>query len=159
MFICFKLKFSYVILLYIAFLYLAEKNKALPWKLETACVGFPFTSNFILVWSVSEYPFLFISLTNLIHVYECLGDSYWFFSLSSENASLTKTFQSIIFLPPPPTPRKKRQITLLCDKIDLGVALVENITSRFILHQVLKEPTHILHTSSSCIYLIFTSQP
>ena len=107
MFICFKLKFSYVILLYVAFLYLAEKNKALPWKLETACVAFPFTSNFILVWSVSEYPFLFISLTNLIHVYECLGDSYWFFSLSSENASLTKTFQSIIVFTPTSHPKEK----------------------------------------------------
>ena len=48
---------------------------------------------------------------------------------------------------------------LFCDKIDLRVALVENITSQFLLHQVLKEPTCILHTSSSYIYLIFTSQP
>ena len=84
-----------------------KKYKALPRKLETACVAFPFTSNFILVWSVSEYPFLFISLTNLIHVYECLGDSYWFFSLSSENASLTKTFQSIIVFTPTSHPKEK----------------------------------------------------
>ena len=39
-----------------------------------------------------------------------------------------------------------------------GKAL-ENITSEFGLHQVIKEPTHILHNSSSCIDLIFASQP
>ena len=39
-----------------------------------------------------------------------------------------------------------------------GKAL-ENVTSQFGLHQVIKEPTHILHNSSSCIYLIFASQP
>ena len=36
---------------------------------------------------------------------------------------------------------------------------VENITSQFILHQIINEPTHILENSSSCIELIFTSQP
>ena len=36
---------------------------------------------------------------------------------------------------------------------------VENITSRFGLYQIINEPTHILETSSSCIDLIFTSQP
>ena len=50
-------------------------------------------------------------------------------------------------------------MTLLRDKIDLRVVLVENITSRFVLHQVLKEPSHILHTSSLFTDLIFTSQP
>ena len=35
----------------------------------------------------------------------------------------------------------------------------ENVTSQFGLHQVIKEPTHILHNSSSCIDLIFASQP
>ena len=39
-----------------------------------------------------------------------------------------------------------------------GKAL-ENVTSQFGLHQVIKEPTHILHNSSSCIDLIFASQP
>ena len=38
-----------------------------------------------------------------------------------------------------------------------GKAL-ENVTSQFRLHQVVKEPTHILHNSSSCIDLIFASQ-
>ena len=37
-----------------------------------------------------------------------------------------------------------------------GKAL-ENVTSQFGLHQVIKEPTHILHNSSSCIDLIFAS--
>ena len=32
-----------------------------------------------------------------------------------------------------------------------------NLTSQFGLHQVIKEPSHILDTSSSCIDLIFTS--
>ena len=37
--------------------------------------------------------------------------------------------------------------------------VIENLTSQFGLHQVIKEPTHILDTSSSRIDLIFTSQP
>ena len=37
--------------------------------------------------------------------------------------------------------------------------VIENISSQFALHQVINEPTHILETSSSCIDLIFTSQP
>ena len=39
-----------------------------------------------------------------------------------------------------------------------GKAL-DNVTSKFKLHQVKKEPTHILHSSSLCIDLIFASQP
>ena len=35
----------------------------------------------------------------------------------------------------------------------------ENITSQFALHQIINEPTHILENSSSCIDLIFISQP
>ena len=35
---------------------------------------------------------------------------------------------------------------------------IENLTSQFGLHQVIQEPTHILD-ASSCIDLIFTSQP
>ena len=37
--------------------------------------------------------------------------------------------------------------------------VLENITSQFGLQQIIKEPTHILDNSSSCIGLIFTSQP
>ena len=37
--------------------------------------------------------------------------------------------------------------------------VIENRSSQFALHQVINEPTHILETSSSCIDLIFTSQP
>ena len=36
---------------------------------------------------------------------------------------------------------------------------IENISSQFGLHQMINEPTHILESSSSCIDLIFTSQP
>ena len=36
---------------------------------------------------------------------------------------------------------------------------IENITSQFGLHQIINEPIHILENSSSCIDLIFTSQP
>ena len=36
---------------------------------------------------------------------------------------------------------------------------IENITSQFDLHQMIDEPTHILESFSSCIDLIFTSQP
>ena len=36
---------------------------------------------------------------------------------------------------------------------------VESIMSQFGLHQIINEPTHILENSSSCIDLIFTSQP
>ena len=37
--------------------------------------------------------------------------------------------------------------------------VIDNITSQFGLYQVIKEPTHILSTFSSCIDLIFTSLP
>ena len=37
--------------------------------------------------------------------------------------------------------------------------VLENITSQFGLQQIITEPTHILDNSSSCIDLIFTSQP
>ena len=37
--------------------------------------------------------------------------------------------------------------------------VIENISSQFALHQVINKPTHILEISSSCIDLIFTSQP
>ena len=37
--------------------------------------------------------------------------------------------------------------------------VLRNITSQFGLQQIIKEPTHILDNSSSCIDLIFTSQP
>ena len=37
--------------------------------------------------------------------------------------------------------------------------VLENITSQFGLQLIIKEPTHILDNSSSCIDLIFTSQP
>ena len=36
---------------------------------------------------------------------------------------------------------------------------VDAITKQYGLHQVIKEPTHILDNSSTCIDLIFTSQP
>ena len=36
---------------------------------------------------------------------------------------------------------------------------IENVTPRFGLQQIIKEPTHISITSSSCIDIIFTSQP
>ena len=43
--------------------------------------------------------------------------------------------------------------------IKIAVLLKENITSQFELHQIINEPTYILENSSSCIDLIFTSQP
>ena len=36
---------------------------------------------------------------------------------------------------------------------------IENISSQFGLYQMINEPTHILESSSSCIDLIFTTQP
>ena len=36
---------------------------------------------------------------------------------------------------------------------------VDTITKQYGLHQVIKESTHILDNSSTCIDLIFTSQP
>ena len=44
------------------------------------------------------------------------------------------------------------------DKTNFEGAAVGNLTSQFGLHQVIKEPTHILDTSSSCIDPIFMSQ-
>ena len=37
--------------------------------------------------------------------------------------------------------------------------LLESITLQFGLHQIINEPTHIFENSSSCINIIFTSQP
>ena len=37
--------------------------------------------------------------------------------------------------------------------------VIENISSQFALHKVINEPTHISETSSSCIDMMFTSQP
>ena len=36
---------------------------------------------------------------------------------------------------------------------------IENVTAQFGVQQIIKEPTHISNNSSSCIDLIFTSQP
>ena len=35
---------------------------------------------------------------------------------------------------------------------------IENVTSQFVLSQIIKEATHILESSSLCIDLIFTTQ-
>ena len=45
------------------------------------------------------------------------------------------------------------------DKTNFEGDAIENLTSQFGLHQVIKEPTHILGTSSLSIDLIFTSHP
>ena len=45
------------------------------------------------------------------------------------------------------------------DKASFEGDTIENLTSQFGLHQVIKEPAHILDTFSSCIDLIFTSHP
>ena len=48
----------------------------------------------------------------------------------------------------------------LChDKTNFEGDAIEKLTSQFGLHQVIKEPTHILGISSSCIDLIFESRP
>ena len=45
------------------------------------------------------------------------------------------------------------------DKTNFEGSTIESITSQFGLHQLINEPTHLLQNSSSCIDLIFTSQP
>ena len=45
------------------------------------------------------------------------------------------------------------------DKSTFEGNVIDNITSQFGLYQVIKELTHILNTSSSCIDLIFRSLP
>ena len=47
----------------------------------------------------------------------------------------------------------------IIDKINLEGAKIDTLISQNGLHQIIKEPTHILDTSSSCIGLFFTSQP
>ena len=37
-------------------------------------------------------------------------------------------------------------------------SMIDDVTSNYRLHQLIREPTSILNTSSSCVYLIFTSQ-
>ena len=51
------------------------------------------------------------------------------------------------------------QATVLPRKTSFEEDAVENLASQFWLHQVIKEPTHITDTSSSCIDLTFASQP
>ena len=38
-------------------------------------------------------------------------------------------------------------------------SMIDAVTSNYGLHQLIQEPTHILNSYSSCIDLIFTSQP
>ena len=45
------------------------------------------------------------------------------------------------------------------DKVSFEGNTTENVTSQLGLHQIINEPTHILPNSSSCMNLIFTSQP
>ena len=45
------------------------------------------------------------------------------------------------------------------DKTSFEGSTIEIIISQFGLHQLINEPTHLLLNSSSCIDLIFTSQP
>ena len=45
------------------------------------------------------------------------------------------------------------------DKTNFEGAKIETLTSQNDLHQIIKEPAHILDKSSSCIDLIFTLQP
>ena len=45
------------------------------------------------------------------------------------------------------------------DKTSFEGNTIENVTSQLGLHQIINEPTHILPNYSSCIDLIFTSQP
>ena len=44
------------------------------------------------------------------------------------------------------------------DKPTTEGAKIEFVTSQFVLHQIINEPTYVLENSSSCIDLIFTSQ-
>ena len=45
------------------------------------------------------------------------------------------------------------------DKTSFEGSSIESITSQFALNQLINEPIHLLQNSSSCIDLIFTSQP
>ena len=45
------------------------------------------------------------------------------------------------------------------DRSTIEGSKIEFLTSQFGLSQIIKEPTHILENSSSCIDLIFTTQP
>ena len=45
------------------------------------------------------------------------------------------------------------------DSNNFKVIIIENVTSQFGLSQIIKEATHILESSSSCIDLMFTTQP
>ena len=45
------------------------------------------------------------------------------------------------------------------DKRSYEGSKIDAIISQFSLQQLIKEPTHILTDSSSCIDLVFTSQP
>ena len=45
------------------------------------------------------------------------------------------------------------------DKTSIEGSTIESITSQFGLHQLINKTTHLLQNSSSCIDLIFTSQP
>ena len=53
----------------------------------------------------------------------------------------------------------KSKVWLCNDNTTSQGKALEIVTSQFGLHQVIIEPTHISHNSSSCIDLIFASQP
>ena len=45
------------------------------------------------------------------------------------------------------------------DKSTIEGSKIDSFTSQFGLSQIIKKPTHILVSSSSCIDFIFTTQP
>ena len=45
------------------------------------------------------------------------------------------------------------------DNTNIEVSKIDILISSFGFNQIIKEPTHILNNSSSCMDLIFTSQP
>ena len=45
------------------------------------------------------------------------------------------------------------------DKTTYEGSKIDDIASQFGLHQLINEPTHLTRNNSSCVYLIFTSQP
>ena len=89
---------------------IAEKHKALKWKMKTACLLFLCSFYFILVWLIvkrglvnNPLGFSFIHLFNKFEIrtwMEKVGNSCWFCTLSNENVNSTKASQLFIVLNP-----------------------------------------------------------
>ena len=77
------------------------------------------------------------------------------FELNIDTATTHNTFLTVVLC----DFNAKSNLWFKGDKATYEGSKIDGITSAFGLQQIINEPTHIIGDSSSCIDLIFTSQP